>query len=183
MRAVNGELAGEGIYGEFFRSARSSAVHVEVQDTYSVPDEYEPLVRWRENKEIVETAGGRQWCGLVHETVARGVLVARVRVVSMPHSEYTQWLLDACGPNVAAGERIRWLPRHLVDPTEIPRDDFWLFDNSTVAFNTVDATGDAAGLAITTDPAISAVCTQAWDRLWDKGIDHGTYRRSEYALR
>ncbi|WP_051047417.1 DUF6879 family protein [Nocardia asiatica] len=181
MRAVTGELAGQGIYAEFFRSARSTAVHLEVQDSYQVPDEYAPLKRWRETGEIIETDGGRQWCDLVTETTARGVTVARVRVVSVPHTEYTRWLVDACAPNAAAGEQIRWLPRHLAD--EVPADDYWLFDEQTVAFNTIDDTGDAAGLAVTTDPAIARVCTEAWHRLWRHGIDHADYRRSEHAAR
>ncbi|MGF6888557.1 hypothetical protein ABIA39_007922 [Nocardia sp. GAS34] len=176
MRVITGELAGEGIYGEFLLAAKVSAVHVEVQDTYHVPDEYEPLRAWRHDRRIVETAGGRAWCQLVRDTVDRGVRVARVRVVSVPQSEYTRWLLDACAPNAAAGEQIRWLPRHLIDPREVPADDYWLFDEHTVAFNTVDNGGDAAGLAVTTDPAIAAVCTRAWDRLWDKGIDHADYQ-------
>ncbi|MEU7631855.1 DUF6879 family protein [Nocardia sp. NPDC049220] len=181
MQAVTGETAGEGIYARFFRAARISAVHVEVQDAYRVPDEYEPLLRWRRTREIVETDGGRQWCAMVAETVSRGVKVARVRVVTVPHTEYTQWLLDACATNVAAGEQIRWLPRHLA--AAVPSDDYWLFDNETVAFNTVDADGDAVGLAVTTDPAIAAVCTEAWNQLWSAGIDHTEYARSEYAIR
>ncbi|RDI44999.1 DUF6879 family protein [Nocardia mexicana] len=181
MRAITGELAGEGIYAEYFRAAFSSAVHVEVQDNYGVPDEYEPLARWRDTGEIVETDGGRQWAALVAETTARGVTVARVRVVTVPHSEYTGWLLAASAPNAAAGEQIRWLPRHLADTP--PADDYWLFDESTVAFNTVDGDGDTVGLAVTTDPAIAELCVAAWNRLWSKGIDHTTYLESEYATR
>ncbi|WP_330251788.1 hypothetical protein OG874_37600 [Nocardia sp. NBC_00565] len=179
MRAVSGELAGEGIYAEYFRAAKVSAVHVEVQDSYQVPDEYEPLVRWRESRDIVETDGGRQWCALVAETAARGVTVARVRVVSVPHTEYTAWLLDACAPNAAAGEQIRYLPRHLATG-HIPQDDYWLFDDERVAFNTVDETGDAVGLAVTTDPDIVAVAGAGWRRLWEQGINRADYRL-EYA--
>lgn len=182
MLAVAGDLAGEGIYAQYFRAAKRSAVHVEVQDSYSVPDEYEPLVRWREDREIVQTDGGRQWCALVAETTNRGVHVARVRVVTVPHSEYTAWLVDACASNVEAGEQIRWLPRNLIESSAVPSDDYWLFDNEVVAFNTIDAAGDAVGLAVTTDPVIAAVCSDAWDRLWSKGIDHDQYRRSEYAV-
>ncbi|MFF0495688.1 DUF6879 family protein [Nocardia aobensis] len=181
MRAIVGELAGEGIYAKFFRNAQRSAVHVEVQDVYEVPDEYEPLVRWRETGEILETDGGREWCALVAETVARGVNVARVRVVTVPHTEYSNWLLDACAPNIAAGEQIRYLPRHLVD--DLPADDFWLFDGETVAFNTVDDNDANLGLAVTTDRAIAGVCADAWARLWAMGIDRDEYVRSEFAAR
>lgn len=52
MRAITGELTGEGIHGQFFRGAVDSAVHVEVQDTHRMPDEYEPPEIWRETGEI-----------------------------------------------------------------------------------------------------------------------------------
>lgn len=182
MRAITGELAGEGIYGQLFRKAQRSAVHVEVQDTYQMPDEYEPLERWRENREIVETDGGREWCKLVAETVARGVTVSRIRVVTVPHTEYTRWLLDACVPNIAAGEQIRYLPRHIVDG-HVPGDDFWLFDSDVVAFNTIDDNGDGVGLAVTTDRPIVEVCSAAARRLWDQGINHASYLESEFAAR
>jgi hypothetical protein len=95
VRAVTGELAREGIYAQFFRETRTSAVHLEIRNSYAVPDEYEPLVRWRETGEIVETEGGRAWCALMSETTGRGVTVARLPVVTVPHTEYTRWLLDA----------------------------------------------------------------------------------------
>lgn len=180
MRAVTGELAGEGIYAQFFREARISAVHLEVRDSYAVPDEYEPLVRWRETGEIVKTEGGRNWCALMTETTGRGVTVARLRVVTVPHTEYTRWLLDASMDNAAAGEQIRWLPRHLADA--VPLDDYWLFDNETVAFNTVDQDEEAVGLAITSDPAIATLCTETWNQLWNKGIDYKNYVESEFAV-
>lgn len=179
MRAITGDLTGEGIYGQFFRSAVNSAVHVEVQDTYQMPDEYKPLEVWRATGEIVQTDGGREWCRLVSDTVARGVSVRRIRVVTVPHSEYTRWLLDACAPNIGAGENIRYLPRHLAN-TLVPADDFWLFDSSAVAFNTLDEDGAGEGLAVTTDQRIVEVCTVAAHELWDQGIDHAEYIQSEF---
>ncbi|MEU4434650.1 DUF6879 family protein [Nocardia rhamnosiphila] len=182
MRAITGELTGEGIYGQFFRGAVDSAVHVEVQDTYRMPDKYEPLEIWRETGEIVQTGGGREWCRLVSDTVTRGVSVRRIRVVTVPHSEYTRWLLDACAPNIEAGEHIRYLPRHLAKAL-VPADDFWLFDSATVAFNTLDEGGAGEGLAVTTDQGIAEVCTVAAHELWAQGIDHADYMQSEFVDR
>ncbi|GAA5045473.1 DUF6879 family protein [Nocardia callitridis] len=182
MRAVTGELSGQGIYGQYFRQAQSSLVHVEVQDSYQMPDEYEPLTVWRETGAIVETNGGRDWCRLVAETVARGVDVRRIRVVTVPHVEYTRWLLDACAPNVAAGEQIRYLPRH-VAAGHIPTDDFWLIDDAIVAFNTVDDDGAGEGVAVTTDQQIAKVCATAAQRLWEQGIDRVEYMRKESVSR
>lgn len=182
MQAVTGELAGEGIYGSYFRRARRSAIHIEVRDTYHMPDEDEPTARWRESGEIIETAGGRAWCAMVAETVSRGVTVSRVRVVTVPHTEYTRWLLDACASNIAAGEQIRYLPRHEVDG-HVPEDDYWLFDDEIVGFNTVDADGDGVGLAVTADTEIVDVCARAAARLWAHSTDHGDYLRRGFDSR
>jgi hypothetical protein len=183
MLAVTGNLTGEGVYARYFRAAQRTAVHVEVQDSYDVPDEYEPLARWRETGEILLTDGDRRWAALMRETIARGVRVARVRVVTVPHTEYVRWLLAASDDNADAGEQIRWLPRHLAVDAAPPSDDYWLFDDTTVAFNTVDEASAAVGLAVTTDPAQAALCARAWTRLWDLGVDHHDYQLSEHARR
>lgn len=180
MLAVTGDTAGEGIYASYIRAAERSAVHVEVCDEYGMEDEDEPIVRWRRTGEIVETQGGRDWCSMVRDLTERGVTVARVRVVTVPHSDYTRWLLDASSSNAAAGEQIRYLPRHGV-VANIPCDDYWLIDDRIVAFNTVDTDGRGVGLAVTSDPGIAELCTQAWHRLWDQGIDYHDYRRCEHA--
>jgi uncharacterized protein DUF6879 len=47
-----------------------------------------------------------------------GKTVRRVLVITEPVSEYIQFEYDSTPENLAAGEDIRWLPRHLV-PTGI----------------------------------------------------------------
>ncbi|MET8422407.1 DUF6879 family protein [Nocardia sp. NPDC004860] len=57
---------------------------------------------------------------------------------------------------VQAGEDVRYLPRHLIDSDELTTDDWWIFDDSVVAF-TVFEPGDNGrwiGGAVTTDPRI-----------------------------
>ncbi|MFF0497827.1 DUF6879 family protein [Nocardia aobensis] len=181
MRVIAGELAGDSHKAKLFRDARRSALRVEVRDSRELTDDDEPLVRWRENGDVVETDGERIWCALVAETVARGVRIARVRVVTVPHTEYTRWLLDACAPNIAAGEEVRYLPRHFA--ANPPADDFWLFDGETVAFDVVDDDNAHPGLAVTTDRSIAGVYADAWERLWSHGVDRDDYLRSGFAAR
>lgn len=50
------------------------------------------------------------WLALIRDTTATGRLVQRVRVVSVPHGDYTRWGLSVAALNIAAGEDIRWLP-------------------------------------------------------------------------
>lgn len=153
---------------ELFRAAKQEAFHMEVRDTYSVPSESEPLRRFLNGEPPAPEYDKRPWTELVHETVSRGVRVTRVRVVTEPLSDYQRWLLSITAGNVEAGEDIRYLPRHLAG--DVPTDDWWLFDGSTVGFNLVDGDGKPAGAAITTDPGIAAYCRSVKDKLWESAV-------------
>ncbi|MFD4456828.1 DUF6879 family protein [Nocardia sp. NPDC058480] len=177
-------VAGDGIFAPLFRAARHRAFHLEVQDTYGVADEVEALRRWAagepyETEEQPES--WKAWDDLMVETAGRGIALERLRVVTVPHSDYTRWLLSETETRLEVGEAVRWLPRHLTDPAEVPGDDYWLFDDDTVAFTTFAATGEFMGLSITTDPAIVGRCVQVRVPLWQKGIDHTQYANSEHA--
>ncbi|MEU6563149.1 DUF6879 family protein [Nocardia nova] len=166
------ELIRDNPWPDLFRQARVSAFHLESKDAYAVPAESEPLRRFLTGEPAPEY-GKRPWTELVEETASRGVTVSRVRVVTVPHTDYHRWLLSVTGSNVDAGEDIRYLPRH--EAGEVPRDDWWLFDDAKVAFNLVDEHGKPAGAAITTDPGIvgSLVAVQA--RLWKQSIPYREY--------
>ncbi|MBO0852335.1 MAG: hypothetical protein J2P18_01045 [Nocardia sp.] len=168
------ELIDTTPWPELFRQARKSAFHLEVKDSYAVPAESEPFRRFLAG-EPEQEYGRRAWTELVEETTARGVVVSRVRVVTEPHSDYQRWLLSITGRNVDAGEDIRYLPRHLIDPSEVPEDDFWIFDSEKVAFNLVDQSGKPAGAAVTTDPRIANSLASVQARLWERSTPYRQY--------
>jgi hypothetical protein len=177
-------VVGDEVFEPLFRAARRYAFHLEVQDTYGVADEVEALRRWESGETYdpeEQPASWKAWDDLMVETAGRGVALERLRVVTVPHSTYTRWLLSETHANVEVGEVVRWLPRHLADPAEVPGDDYWLFDDDTVAFTTFAETGEFMGLSITTDPGIVGLCLKARATLWPKGIDHARYTDSEYA--
>ncbi|WP_253949736.1 DUF6879 family protein [Nocardia terpenica] len=166
-----------------FRETFSSAFHLEVRDNYAVADEAEALRRWAAGEPYEreeQPDSWRAWDELMIETAGRGVVLERLRVVTVPHSEYTRWLIENTADNIATGEQVRWLPRHLTAPDTVPRDDYWLFDRNKVAFTTFAEDGAFMGLSITTDPRIVGWCVEARDTLWSKGIDHARYVESEY---
>jgi hypothetical protein len=65
----------------------------------------------------------------------RGVEVRRVRVVSEPVSDYIKFEHATTPSSIAAGEQIRWLPRHLATGLLFPANDFWVFDGRQAQFN------------------------------------------------
>lgn len=160
---------------DLLRECQREAFHLEVRDTYAVPDEFEPLRRFLAG-EPEDNTWFDTWCTLVRGTTNRGVRVTRVRVVTVPHTDYQRWLLTVTEANTKVGEEIRYLPRHLVDADEVPQDDFWLLDDERVVFNLVDQEGRAAGAcALTTDPKIAEHCRSIKAHLWALATPYAEY--------
>ncbi|WP_159844977.1 DUF6879 family protein [Nocardia sp. CY41] len=169
------ELRQNSPWPDLFRQAKRSAFHLEVRDTYAVPSESEPLRRFLAGEpRLNDDEFWDSWGSLVRETTDRGVTVSRVRVVTVPLTDYQRWLLSETGDNVAAGEDIRYLPRHRAG--DVPQDDFWLFDDEVVGFNLVDAGGNPAGGAVTTDPGIASHCQRVKERVWSLATPFADFR-------
>jgi hypothetical protein len=77
--------------------------------------------------------------------------------------------------NIAAGEDIRWLPRHQAEGIELPLDDFWLFDDERVVFTIFEPSGQFAGGAEITDPYIVERCRSVHQQVWQRAIPHAAY--------
>ncbi|WP_280315493.1 DUF6879 family protein [Nocardia abscessus] len=177
MRLIQGEK-----FVDLFRAGDwKRAFHLETQDEYFVADEHEPFRRFLAG-EPDDYEWCRSWDDLVREVTATGKQVHRVRLVSVPHVDYTRFGLTIAPLNIQAGEQIKWLPRPLIDSAELA-DDYWLFDDRLVVFVTFEENGDFGGFAATDDPVIAAHCVAVRDRVWDLGIPHAEYVESDYAAR
>lgn len=156
---------------ELFRSPWRRAFHLELQDTYVVSNEFEPLRRFLAG--MPEDTGWQQgWLDLVREITGSGKVVQRVRVVTEPHTDYTRWALSVSPRKIAAGEKIRWLPRHSMPPSDLASDDYWLFDDHLVAFSVFTRSGEGAGFSVTTDPVHLRTVR---DRVWPAAVAHDEY--------
>ncbi|MGF6886029.1 hypothetical protein ABIA39_007458 [Nocardia sp. GAS34] len=165
-------------FPELFAHARRRAFHLETQDSYLVGDEDDSLRRFLAGEPALPPpASWRAWRELVRTSTERGVAVQRVRVVTEPHSDYVRWLIATTNAgDLGAYEDIRWMPRHLAEGG-YTLDDWWLFDEDLLAYNLVDAGGNAAGVAVTEDPLTIAVCRSVRDRLWAGAVPHTDYIR------
>ncbi|MBB5120058.1 hypothetical protein FHS36_003496 [Streptomyces eurocidicus] len=117
------------------------------------------------------------WVPLVRETVARGVVARRARIVSEPVTEYIRYEHASTPVNLAAGELVRWLPRRKALDVALPGADFWLFDGRLVRFNIFTGDGDWADprCEMTGDPAVARLCASAFEVVWERGILHERY--------
>jgi hypothetical protein len=129
------------------------------------------------NNESFDLRGWFQdWYEFVQELAEQGVTTRRVRVVTVPHTDYHRWLFTLAALNVEAGENIRYLPR--CDAGETPTDDWWLLDNEKVAYPLADQEGRAVGgVGVTTDPRIVAYCRAEKERLWSIATPYAEYAR------
>lgn len=171
-------LQGEA-FDDLFRTFNHRAFHLEVQDSYHTPEESGPFHLFLTGQ-TDDFAWHQPWLNLVREVTSAGKRIRRVRVVTVPHGDYTRWGLTVAEHNIAAGEDIRWLPRHLIDSDYLTSDDYWLFDDDRVVFTVFEPNGRFAGGVATTDPAIVAYCRAVQDRVWQAAVPHSYYLVSEY---
>lgn len=169
MRLLRGKA-----FDGMFRAFERTAFHLEVQDSYHTPEETVPLQRFRAG-DPDDFGWQREWLDLVREMTGTGRSIRRLRVVPVPHVEYTRWLLSISGNNVEAGEEIRWLPRSTTAGLTAGTDDFWLFDDRRLVFSLFEPDGSFSGGALTEDPEIVRHYARARTSLWTAGIPHGDY--------
>jgi hypothetical protein len=169
MELLQGD-AFDGLFGAF----EHTAFHLEVNDAYHTPDEAGPFGLFLAG-EPDDFAWHEPWLALVRTATGEGRHISRVRVVTEPHVDYTRWGLAVAPLNIAAGEEIRWLPRHRTTPDSLTADDFWLFDDNRVVFTIFEPDGRFAGGAQTVDPVIVDRCRQVHETVWKLAVPHDVY--------
>jgi len=159
---------------DLLRSCRRSALHLEMRDSYTPND---PDWRdWREGRRFEPAERWREWFDLATETTARGISVRRARIVSEPVTDYIAFeYAVTTAHNVAAGELVRWLPRHVAPGVLVPCSDFWVFDDETVVFNHFDGVGDWVREELRREPELALTCAAAFRSVWDLAIPHEKY--------
>jgi hypothetical protein len=155
-------------------SARKRAFHLELRDAYNVESEDEPFGRWLRG-EPDDYAWHREWANFVRQATAAGVEVQRVRLASVPHSDYIRWGLDVSPLNIEAGEEIRYLPRHLAEGIELPDEDFWLLDDDVLILSVFSADGRTGGFARPSSPGLLGQCISVRDQLWKRAVPYAEY--------
>lgn len=71
----------------------------------------------------------QNWLTMIREATAEGRRFRRVRVVSVPMTDYSRWGYIFSQHNNSAGEDIRYLTRDRAQAAGLPDHDYWLFDS------------------------------------------------------
>lgn len=167
--------------GQLVATFKREALHLEMRDVYAVKDEAQRFARFLEKgyrDHEAEAEERRPWMTLIRQATAAGKVIRRARIISEPVTDYIRYEWEGTAPDVEAGEKIKWLPRRLTSTITLPGNDFWLFDDSTVAFTVFTGEGDAFERQLTTDPAAVQLCRSAFEAVWSIAIPHSEYKPS-----
>ncbi|MFF0551994.1 DUF6879 family protein [Streptomyces sp. NPDC004311] len=161
-------------FSELIAGCQRSAVHLELRDWYGIAAEDEDFAEWRELGEISPASAerSRDWLDLVRQATARGVVMRRARIVSVPVSEYIRYEHASTFMNVEAGELIRWLPRPEAATLALPGADFWLFDDHLIRFGHFAGDGAFVSHELNDDPQVIKMCADAFESVWDRSTPH-----------
>ncbi|HEU5472263.1 MAG TPA: hypothetical protein VFV67_16535 [Actinophytocola sp.] len=116
-------------FRQLFHSFEHTAYRLEVRDAYNVSYEHESMRKFLAG-EPDDRIWKRSWLDMVREATAAGRRFRRVRVVTLPLTDYSRFGLWGAQSNNAAGEDIRYLPRDKAEAIGLPNHDYWLFDST-----------------------------------------------------
>lgn len=167
------ELLRSEDFRALFRSS-SRAFHLELRDSYNVAREDEPFRKWLAGE--VDNYEWRQpWLSFIREVTASGIAVQRVRIATVPHTDYFRWEVALTPQNIDAGEDVRFLPRHLADGVALPSDDCWLFDDEKLVLSIFTPDGRDGAFVRDTDTRRTADYRTARDQIWARAVPYGEY--------
>lgn len=139
-------------FDELFRTFEHTAFRLEVRDSYSASPQENESARKLAAGEPVDMGWAEGWLSMIREATAEGRRFMRVRVVSLPLTDYSRFGLWGAQLTNAAGEDIRYLSREVAQEAKLPQDDYWLFDSRKLARMHFDENDVLLGAEIVDEP-------------------------------
>jgi hypothetical protein len=154
-------------------AAERRALHLETRDVYAGSPRF---AAWQRGEPQDRSDADGRWSELLTPLVRRGGDIRRARIVSEPVTEYIRFEWEVTPyANLAAGERVRWLPRRNAAALAIPGEDYWLIDD-VVLFNHFSGIGELTDVELNADARVVRLCEAAFEEVWKLGRDHADYR-------
>jgi hypothetical protein len=163
-------------FDQLFTTFEHTAFRLEVRDRYDAPYSADSVREFLagEADQPDDRAWFKPWVDFIRQVKAAGKRFERVRVVTVPLSDYSRYSLWSSQTNNKAGEDIRYLARDQAEG--LPDHDYWLFDSRTLAWMHFDDDDRFVGAEIIDEPA-EIVRHNYWrDLAWHRAI-----RREDFA--
>jgi hypothetical protein len=115
---------------------------------------------------------------MIREATAEGRIFARVRVVSLPLTDYSRYGLRGSLFNCRAGEDIRYVTRDVAQRNGLPEHDYWLFDSHKLVYMHFGDDDTFVGAEVIEDAA-----EIVQHNYWRDAARHCAMRRDDFAAK
>lgn len=124
--------------------------------------------------EAVDLGWFQNWLTMIREAASQGRRFSRVRVVSMPLTDYSRFGVFCSEHTNVAGEDVRYLKRD--EAADLPDYDYWLFDSRKLLRMHFDDEENFLGGEIIENPAVIVEHNYWRDAAWHRAV-----RRDDFA--
>ena len=164
-------------FDRLFETFEHTAFRLEVRDRYNASYEDESLQKFLAGEPESIDESFQDWLDLVRAATAEGRHFSRVRVVSLPLTDYSRYGIAYARFTNAAGDDIRYLSRDRARAIGLPDHDYWLFDSRKIARLQFDDDDHLLGVEVVEDPV--AVVQHNY---WRDAARHWAVRRDDFAI-
>lgn len=165
-------LIGED-FSRLFRTFEHTAFRLETRDYYYSPNETKALAQFVAGQPV-DMGWFRNWLSMIRAATAEGRWFSRVRVVSVPLTDYSRFGVFCSQYTNVAGEDIRYLTRD--QARDLPDYDYWLFDSRLLIKMHFDEDEHFLGGKVVEDPAVIVQHAYWRDAAWHRAV-----RRDDFA--
>lgn len=173
-----GIITDPAAFSRLFSEFAHTAYRLEVRTAYGVTDEDVPFQKYLAGEDP-GIQWLQPWLDLMSAQTRKGKQVRRVRVVDDPPSDYLRWEIDNTPYNLRAGEDIRYLSRGRANELDLPRTDYWIFDDSLLALLEFDEDDRFLGFRRTADSATLSQHNHWRDEAWRDALPYRQYVAEE----
>ena len=152
-----------------------TAFRLEARDDYDSSYENESLRKFLAG-EPDDLPWMQDWLKMIRAASAEGRRFTRVRVVTMPLTDYSRFGVWCSQFTNGAGEDIRYITRDVATVIGLPNHDYWLFDSRKLVRMHFDDIGRFEGGELIEDPAVIVQHSYWRDAAW-----HHARRRDDLA--